>query len=422
VTDRIGIPSDSGSAQAPRLPRATRPAVGSLGLLVLDLILRRLDVGRLELIWPDRPPLHFGPGGPPMATLVIRDPAAVRRLLFDGALGFAEGYLDGLWDTPDLASLLDLLAANIRSGALEGRTAPGQPLRRLAHLARANTQHGARRNIEYHYDLGNDFYRLWLDPTMTYSCAAFQDIPVEASPIAPEDLLASAQCAKWDSILDLVDPAPGSRLLEIGSGWGGFAIHAAQTRDCRVVGITLSSEQLAHAREAAQEAHVDDRVEFRLQDYRDVDETFDHVVSIEMFEAVGERYWPVFFETVRRTLRPGGRAAIQVITIAEDRFAAYRRRPDFTQVYIFPGGMLPSPSAFVDSATEAGLTVGEPRFMADDYASTLLTWLARFDGARDEVRALGFDDRFIRMWRYYLALCAAGFRNRLIDVMQVSLV
>jgi cyclopropane-fatty-acyl-phospholipid synthase len=422
VTEHVHSSSRQGFDRTRYPGRETHPRGLSLQLTVLELILRRLEVGRLELVWPDRAPLFFGDDRSSPATWVIRDPSAVRRILLGGSLGFAEGFLDGLWDTPDLPALLDLFAANIRSGALVGKSVPGQPIQRMAHLARANTRYGARRNIQYHYDLGNDFYSLWLDPTMTYSCAAFRDVPDNHAAVArPEELLATAQCAKWDSILDLVEPEPGSRLLEIGSGWGGFAIHAALTRGCRVVGITLSEEQLAYAREAARAAGVDGHVEFRLLDYRDLDETFDHVVSIEMFEAVGERYWQVFFQTVRRALRPGGRAAMQVITIAEERFAAYRRRADYTQVYIFPGGMLPSPGAFTSSAAEAGLTVGEPRFMAPDYAQTLLTWLDRFDNASDEVRALGFDERFIRMWRYYLALCAAGFRHRLIDVMQVRL-
>jgi cyclopropane-fatty-acyl-phospholipid synthase len=405
-----------------RFPRIEGGAVSALSFYVLDVILRRLRHGTLDLVWPDRPARSYGVGdGRHPATLVVRDMAAARRVLLGGSLGFAEGYLDGLWDTPDLPALLDVLAANIRSGALEGKRVPLQPFHRLAHLARPNTRSGARRNIEYHYDLGNDFYRLWLDPTMTYSCALFEGTRETTAVADSGDLLAAAQCAKWDAIIDAVRPEPGARVLEIGSGWGGFAVHAALTRDCEVVGITLSEEQLAHAREVAQTAGVSDRVQFRLQDYRDVDETFDHVVSIEMFEAVGERYWPAFFGSVRRALRPGGRAVMQVITIAEERFTAYRRRADYTQVYIFPGGMLPSPGAFERAAAEAGLAVGEPRFMAPDYAETLLTWLDRFDAVHDEVRDLGFDERFIRMWRYYLALCAAGFRNRLIDVMQVTL-
>lgn len=399
---------------ARRLPLTLRP---------LDLILRRIQSGRLEVIWPDGQAGAYGDDQAPLrATLIVRDRAVVRRVLLGGSLGFAEGYLDGQWDTPDLPALLELLAANLQSGALARKPVPLQPLRRIGHLARANTRAGARRNIRYHYDLGNDFYRPWLDPTMTYSCALFPE--EEDDPPSPPDLvtaLANGQIAKWESILDMIHPAPGSHLLEIGCGWGGFAIHAAQTRGCTVTGITLSLEQLEYARAAAGAAGIDDRVEFRLQDYRDISETFNHVVSIEMFEAVGERYWPVFFDTLRKVMRPGGRAALQVITIAEERFEAYRRRTDFTQAYIFPGGMLPSPQAFARAARRSGFHLGEPRLMAPSYARTLAFWLGRFDDAADDVRSLGFDERFIRMWRYYLAYCIAGFRQRMVDVMQVAL-
>ena len=394
-----------------------------LSLWPLDLMVRRLREGRLEVVWPDRPPDVYGDDDAELcATLIIRDRAAVRRVLIGGSVGFAEGYLDGLWDTPDLTALLELLAANLQSGDLVGKPPSLHLLRRFGHLARANTRAGARRNIRFHYDLGNDFYRPWLDPTMTYSCALFPEEDVEGSDSSdPVTALTEGQFAKWEAILDMVRPEPGSRLLEIGCGWGGFAIHAARTRGCSVVGITLSEEQLGYAREAARAAGVDDAVEFRLQDYRDVSETFDSVVSIEMFEAVGERYWQEFFDTLRRVLRPGGYAALQVITIAEERFEAYRRRPDFTQVYIFPGGMLPSPKAFENAARRSGFELGEPRLMAPSYAKTLACWLDRFEKAADEVRDLGFDERFIRMWRYYLAYCIAGFRRRMIDVMQVAL-
>ncbi len=399
----------------------TRPL--PLSLRPLDLMLRRTRQGRLEVVWPDRSPVVYGDDNADLsATLIIRDRAAIRRVLIGGSVGFAEGYLDGSWDTPDLTALLELLAANLQSGDLVGKPPSLHPLRRFGHLVRANTRAGARRNIRFHYDLGNDFYRPWLDPTMTYSCALFPEEDVEGS--ASSDTLTNlteGQYAKWEAILDMVRPEPGSRLLEIGCGWGGFAIHAARTRGCSVLGITLSEEQLGYAREAARAEGVDDAVEFRLQDYRDVSDTFDSVVSIEMFEAVGERYWQAFFDTLRRVLRTGGCAALQVITIAEERFEAYRRRPDFTQVYIFPGGMLPSRKAFEHAARRSGFDLGEPHLMAPSYAKTLACWLDRFERAADDVRELGFDERFIRMWRYYLAYCIAGFRRRMIDVMQVAL-
>ena len=288
----------------------------------------------------------------------------------------------------------------------------------LVHRLRLNTRRRARKNVAYHYDLGNDFYRLWLDPTMTYSCGLFADTAAATKPSAA---LEQAQRAKWDRLLSLIAPHPGSTLLEIGSGWGGFAIHAAQTYDCHVTGITLSAEQLAFAAERAREAGLADRVRFRLQDYRDVRDTFDYIASIEMFEAVGEAYWPHFFRQLRTCLRPGGRAGLQVITIDHGRFEVYRTRADFIQKYVFPGGMLPSPRAFEHEAATARLVMGTPDFFAASYAATLSCWLDSFDAARGQVAALGFDDRFIRMWRYYLAYCIAGFRNGMIDVMQVAL-
>jgi len=413
-------------------------------LRVLDLFLRRLRYGELEVVWPDGPSTWYRgelPG--PSAVLVVRNAGMADKIALGGPIGFAEGYVDALWDTPDLVALLDLFAANLEPGALARRRVPLAPLQRLAHLTRANTRRGARRNIIRHYDLGNDFYRLWLDPTMTYSCALFpdaddpvaDDVHVEATSAAaeaagtgaspptpgPTAALEAAQRAKWDALLDAIAPRPGERLLEIGSGWGGFAIHAARTRGCEVVGVTLSDEQLAYSVAAAQEAGVEDVVRFRLQDYRDVTDMFDHVASIEMFEAVGERYWPLFFTTVRKVMKPGGRAGIQVITIDAARFETYRRRPDFTQTYIFPGGMLPSREAFAYSAGQAALVTASLRQMGSSYARTLSCWLSNFEAALDDVRALGFDDPFIRMWRYYLGYCITGFRRGMIDVVQVTL-
>ena len=383
-----------------------------------------LKTGRLTIHWPDgRVERVAGPAPGPAAEMVVRDPTVARRTALAGATGFAEGYMDGSWDTPDLVTLLDLFAENMLSSGMKGSPAALERLGHTMHLLRANTRRGSKRNIAYHYDLGNDFYRLWLDETLAYSCALFSccELPAEATPGSADDALRQAQVAKWDRLLDLLQPRLGDHLLEIGCGWGGFAIHAAETRGCRVTGITLSEEQLRHAQEAVERAGLEDMVDIRLQDYRDVSGTFDHIASIEMFEAVGERYWPVFFASLRDRLRPGGSAALQVITIADDRFEHYRRSADFIQKYIFPGGMLPSPKVFAASAADAGLVTGEPAFFAADYARTLECWLHRFDGARAEVQALGFDTRFIKMWRYYLAYCIAGFRHEMIDDMQVTL-
>jgi len=379
-----------------------------------------LKLGDLRVVWCDGTEHDFHGDEPgPYGEIAIRDPAAARRMVLGGSIGFAEGYLDGTWTTPDLVALLGLLSANIVARGHHHRS-PLRPMHNLLHLLRTNTRRGAQKNIAYHYDLGNDFYRLWLDPSLTYSCGLFEE--GIASPAArPIAALEQAQRAKWDRLLSLIDPVPGSSLLEIGCGWGGFAIHAAQTRACRVTGITLSEEQLALATQRARESGLADRVQFRLQDYRDVRETFDHIASIEMFEAVGEVYWPVFFRQLRACLRPGGRAALQVITIDDRRFDTYRTRADFIQKHVFPGGMLPSPRVFENEAVAAGLVMEPPSFFAESYATTLSCWLDRFDAARGQIAALGFDDRFIRMWRYYLAYCIAGFRNGMIDVMQVAL-
>jgi cyclopropane-fatty-acyl-phospholipid synthase len=392
-------------------------------------VLSQMRIGELNLVTLDGREHHFRGTEPgPSATLIVRHPAMARRTLLGGGMGFAESYLDGQWTTPDLVALLSLMAVNLSGDSMRRPPALLQPLQRAVHLARRNTRAGSRRNIQYHYDLGNDFYRLWLDPTMSYSCALFYD-PEELAAAAPERLpahppkrdLEQAQKAKWDRLLRILEPGPDSTLLEIGCGWGSFAVYAAETTGCRVTGITISDEQYAFAQAHVRAAGVADRVDIRHLDYRDLDGEYDAIASIEMFEAVGEEYWPDFFAQVRRCLRPRGRAAFQVITIPHERFLRYRRRADFIQKYIFPGGMLPSPEAFARAASAAGLVAGAPTLFGQNYALTLAEWLRRFDAARGQLAGLGFDRRFERMWRYYLAYCIAGFRNGLIDDMQVVL-
>lgn len=395
----------------------TRPAISRRAPLRYRPLLRafeRLQYGRLEIVLPDGTRHRFvGAGDGPEAVWVINRPRTVRRMLTGGLVGFAEAYMDGDWDTPDLVQLLELGELNRDLlGPLDGGGLLARAARWVVHALRRNSRSGAKRNIAQHYDLGNDFYRLWLDETMTYSAAVFE--------YDGQDL-ADAQRAKYNRMLDLVEPRPESHLLEIGSGWGGLAIHAARKYGCRVTSITLSQAQLEVARSRAVEAGVDDRVEFRLQDYRDTTGTFDGIVSVEMFEAVGEDYWPQFFNTVRDRLQPGGKAALQVITIRDDLFADYRRGVDFIQRYIFPGGMLPSPGVFNRAARAAGLEPVRREFRGLDYATTLRHWDERVVVQRDAIRAQGFDRRFLRMWRYYLAYCEAGFRRGTVDLMQVAL-
>ncbi len=396
-------------------PRGTMPAA----MHMLLRLLQRLDRGALELTTPDGENRRFGPGGPAVervaatpARLVLHDAGVAAAALKGGDVGFGEAYMDGRFDTPDLVQLLTVIAANqpALERAFYGSTV-ARVLLRLRHLTRANTRRQARRNIVAHYDLGNDFYRLWLDPTMTYSAALFDGDRGQD--------LAHAQQAKYDRMLAQLDLAPGAHVLEIGCGWGGFAETAARA-GFRVTGLSLSDAQTGYARARIASAGLADRVQFHICDYRDERDRYDGVASIEMFEAVGERWWPAYFAAVRDALSPGGRACVQAITIAEDRFDRYRRQSDFIQQYIFPGGMLASPSRLVQSAAEAGLSLVETKTFGADYAETLTRWLAAFDAAEGAVRAQGFDTRFIRCWRFYLAYCAAGFTTGTTDVGQYT--
>lgn len=384
----------------------------TLALRLLHAAASRLRYGRLEIRYPGREPVTFtGAEAGPSGVLDIRDPGMFRRILSRGDLGFAEAWMDGQWTTPDLAALLGCMERNLEAfTALERGRAVMRWFKALRQrLLFRNNRSGSRRNIAYHYDLGNDFYRLWLDWSMTYSSACFE---------TDDDGLADAQQHKYQRLLAMTGAGPDDHILEIGCGWGGFAIHAARTLGCRVTGLTLSREQHEWAWQQVRENGLEGRVDIRLQDYRDVTETFDHIVSIEMFEAVGESYWPVFFQTLHDRLRPGGRAALQVITIDDAIFDRYRRDVDFIREYVFPGGVLPSPEAFGKLSEEAGLVTVERHFRGTDYARTLAGWAERFRSVEPAVLKQGFDHRFIRMWQYYLAYCEAGFRSGRIDLMQ----
>ncbi|HBC07999.1 MAG TPA: SAM-dependent methyltransferase [Rhodospirillaceae bacterium] len=371
----------------------------------------KLAAGRLTIEFPSGARKDFEGATPgPHAMLTIKDLDVVIRLLFAGDIGFAEGYMAGEWETPDLSTLLTFGALNrpAVSGAL-GRPGIVSFLNRIRHGLRANTPKGSRRNIAAHYDLGNDFYGLWLDETMTYSSALFtcMDTP-----------MATAQRDKYLRIAAALDLRPGDRVLEIGCGWGGFAEIAAQEFGCQVLCLTLSAEQASYARERMDRAGLMDRVEIRVQDYREITGEYDKIVSIEMFEAVGEPYWRIYLEQLKALLKPGGKAALQIITIDDDHFRAYRRDPDFVQRYIFPGGMLPSPEAFTAVVAERGLTITDRFFFGSSYAETMRRWHHGFQENWHEISKLGFDNRFYRMWRYYMAYCEAGFETGIIDVGQ----
>jgi cyclopropane-fatty-acyl-phospholipid synthase len=387
----------------------------SLPVRLLFAALSRMSVGSIQVLLPDGRSHTFRGGTPgPQGAITVADWRSLSLLVRSGDIGFAEGFIRGYWTTPDLTRLIEVAALNMDpiEATLSGKGWM-RSLYRLRHWLRPNTRRGSRRNIHRHYDLGNEFYACWLDPGMTYSGAVFDS--------DPERPLEHAQQIKYERILSRLDPSPGDTVLEIGCGWGGFAEYAARSRGCRVHGITVSRQQLAYARERIERAGLADRVQLEFRDYRDLAGEYDHIASIEMFEAVGERYWPVFFRTLGRSLRRGGRAVVQTITIASHRFEQYRRTPDFIQQFIFPGGMLPSPAAFGAEVRAAGLAVKGVYSFGMDYAETLRRWREAFNGAAGEIGRLGFDARFQRIWNYYLAYCEAGFRTRNTDVMQVEI-
>lgn len=369
-------------------------------------LLERLSGGTLEVALPDGSRHVFG-DGVAHASLLVRNEEMFGRVLARGDIGFADAYLDGQWDSPDPASLLELLARN-RAPLRQAIYGSWRALlgARLRHWRNRNSRSGSRRNIMAHYDLGNAFYERWLDSSMSYSSALFGEHAVQT--------LEAAQHAKYQRILDCLKATPGQRVLEIGCGWGGFA-ELAVAQGLAVTGLTLSPAQLAWAEKRVPGADL------RLQDYREVRERFDHIVSIEMFEAVGERWWPTYFRTVAGALRPGGRAVVQTITIRDDLFPAYRRGTDFIQQTIFPGGMLPSRAAFGRLAERHGLRVEDAFAFGGDYARTLALWREAFEREWPAISALGFDEPFRRLWRLYLSYCEAGFRAGNIDVVQFQL-
>ena len=377
-------------------------------------LLRHLQHGGLDLQGPDGEQMHFGGRGEPRAAIRINDWSVCAAALKSGDVGFAESYVQGHWTSPDLRALLELLIRNrtaIESLIYGGFW--GGLLHRVRHLLNRNTRQGSRKNIHAHYDLGNDFYKLWLDSTMNYSSAWFAS--------GPEEHVEAAQQAKMHRALSEAGVTAGSRVLEIGCGWGAIAEVAARDFDARLTGVTLSAEQLAWAQDRLQKAGLG--ADLRLQDYRDIaDEPFDAIVSIEMFEAVGREYWDGYFRTVAAKLKPGGRACIQSITIRDDLFERYVRSTDFIQQYIFPGGLLPSPSEFRKHAEMAGLRVVNELAFGADYAETLRRWREAFLRQEGAVRELGFDTRFLRLWEFYLAYCEAAFEAGNTDVMQFTLV
>lgn len=392
--------------------QSTSTEEGWLSRRYLQQVLNRLpelEYGTLSLFLPSGKELQFGNAAPgePRAEVRLKSLKPISRLLRGGLIGWAESYMDGEWDSPDIVALVRWALGNEQA---MDEVMKGHPIlnffNRLVHLARSNTRKGSRKNIAYHYDLGNDFYQLWLDPSMTYSSALYDQT----------DDLQQAQLTKYRRICQMLDIQPGETVLEIGCGWGGFAEVAAAEYGAQVTGITLSKEQLKYAQQRIASAGLARQADFHLIDYRDVSGQYDHIVSIEMFEAVGQEHWPTYFQQVKNLLKPGSSALLQVITIENERFDAYAKAADFIQKYIFPGGMLPSPEKLEQQVRLANLTLEDQLFFGKDYARTLAEWRHSFLAQWPRIQTQGFDERFRRMWLYYLTYCEGGFTEGSIDV------
>ena len=399
-------------------PRAFRrlPALADVPIIfrnALRMMAHNWMAGELTFVTPKGHELRLEGEPGPKARIIVRDFRFIGRALASGDIGFAEGYAAGEWDTPHLTSVLSVFSLNFQNLS---KITEGNPLvgisNFVAHALNGNSRKGSKRNIHAHYDLGNDFYSRWLDPSMTYSSALYE---------SPSQPLEQAQRAKYAALARSIDLRPGQHVLEIGCGWGGFAEYAAKEVGAKVTGVTISNAQHDFARRRLFEQGLAEKADIQLIDYRDIQGQFDAVASIEMFEAVGEEYWPTYFSKVRDVLTPGGRAGLQIITSRDELFAHYRDHTDFIQRYVFPGGMLPSEARLRQETTAAGLAwTGVTRF-GQNYADTLAEWAVRFEAAWDDIKGQGFDERFRRLWRFYLSYCEAGFRTERTNVIQLGL-
>ena len=400
---------------SPHRVRMLPPGIPAAARTALKL-LQRLEKGSLTMQRPDGSLRHFGHGGGPAATLTLRNWNVFGAALKSGDIGFAESYIAGDWTTAHLTELLQLFIANRQQieGVIYGSWA-GRLLYRIRHLLHRNTRANSQKNIHAHYDLGNAFYGLWLDDTMNYSSAWFEG--------NPQGDMRTAQQAKVRRALRMAGVKPGDRVLEIGCGWGALAEMATTEFGASLTGVTLSTEQLAFAQQRMAQHGVAERADLRLQDYRDIhDGPFDAICSIEMVEAVGREYWPTYFQAVKRLLKPGGRACIQSIVIDDSLFKRYIASTDFIQQYIFPGGCLPCPSEFRREAEAAGLRVQDEFAFGQDYAETLRRWRERFVARRAQILQLGFDERFMRIWEFYLCYCEAAFSMNNTNLVQFTVV
>ncbi|MAM62382.1 MAG: SAM-dependent methyltransferase [Maritimibacter sp.] len=374
----------------------------------------KIGKGRIDFVMPDGRVFRAeGKAIGQVAEVHIHSDDVFARLVREGDLGFCDSYIEGGWSTPDLQAFLDFIQDG-NDVLYAGFNGAGlvRTYERFRHWLQRNTKRQAKKNISAHYDLGNDFYTLWLDETMTYSSALFR---------TGQESLEKAQTQKYASMVDQIGAQPGDHVLEIGCGWGGFAEYAAGERGLRVTCLTISQEQYNYAVERIEKAGLSDMVTFKLQDYRNETGQYDGIASIEMFEAVGQKYWPVYFETLKKCLKPGKRATLQIITLTERRYERYRKGVDFIQKYIFPGGMLPSKTVLREEIEKAGLALRDQIAFGESYSQTLRRWFETFNDKWDQVSALGFDDRFRRMWNFYLAGCAAAFHSQNCDVVQVTI-
>lgn len=377
-------------------------------------VAQKLGEGRLDFVLPDGRRFRIEGAKPGLvAEIDIHDPDLFARMIREGDLGFCDGYLDGAWSSPDLQAFLDLIQLPANWVVSDGYPGMGlvRALEKMRFWLQSNSKAQAKKNIHAHYDLGNDFYRLWLDDTMTYSSALFS---------TGQESLEKAQEQKYASMVDQMGAVPGDHVLEIGCGWGGFAEYAARVRGLKVTGLTISQAQYDYAVDRIAKAGLSDLVEIKLQDYRDERGTYDGIASIEMFEAVGEKYWPVYFNTLRERLKPGRHATLQIITVPDSRWHIYKRGVDFIQKYIFPGGMLPAPGVLKAEVERAGLRVTGSIEFGESYSQTLRRWHEVFNDRWDEVAGQGFDERFRRMWNFYLTSCAGAFRGGNCDVTQIT--
>ena len=380
---------------------------------VFDLV-GKLNSGRVDFVLPDGRRFRAEGKCPgPVAEISINNPEVFARLIREGDLGFSDAYLDEWWTTPDLQTFMDFIHAD-NDDMYDGFSgiAIVRAWEKVRFWFQSNSKRQALKNISHHYDLGNDFYSLWLDDTMTYSSALFN---------TGQESLENAQIAKYASMIDQMGVKPGDHVLEIGCGWGGFAEYAAKERGLKVTGLTISKEQLLYAQKRIRNKGLEDKVDLKLQDYRDEKGVYDGVASIEMFEAVGEKYWPIYFETIKHCLKPGRQATLQIITVHDARWDVYRKSVDFIQKYIFPGGMLPSPTVLRQEVTKAGLQVQHSIEFGKSYSQTLRRWFDVFNDQWDTINDMGFDDRFRRMWNFYLTSCAATFESGNCDVTQITL-